>query len=348
MDSARINPTYARLLRLLLGRLGADADALLGAAGVDPQGLVKSMAPPLDLAAAARVIAAALRVTGRPWLGLELGLAADAASHGALGFAVVSSADVREALHTIARYAPTRTGLLRWQFDDHGDDDGKEGGVLQIDEALPLGSSRLFVLETVLGTIARVLHSACGFVPAGVHVELPWPAPPWRDRYALLGDWSFQFDRRVLRARLPRALLDQPCLSADPAAHEATCRECEETMRALQAESLTERVRQRLRAVDAGDYPTLEALADEWQMSSRTLMRKLQQEGTRFQALLDEARQGAALWYLQHTQASIEEVASRLGYQDTSNFSRTCRRWFGAAPHELRQHGHGASRGPLS
>lgn len=332
MDIARINPTYARLLRLLLGRLGTDADALLGAAGVDPQGLVKSAAPPLDLPAASRVIAAALRVTGRPWLGLELGLAADAASHGALGFAVVSSADVREAMRTIARYAPTRSGLLCWRFDE-----SPHGGTLQIDEAVPLAAARTFMLEAVLGTIARVLHSACGAAPAGVSAQLPWRAPAWARRYAMLGDWSLQFDAPALAVHLPQALLDQPCLSADPAAHEAACRECEEAMRALQAGSLSERVRQRLRATEHGHYPSLEALADEWHMSARTLMRKLQQEGSRYQALLDEARQGAALWYLQHTQASIEEVAARLGYQDTSNFSRTCRRWFGAAPHELRQ-----------
>jgi AraC-like DNA-binding protein len=33
----------------------------------------------------------------------------------------------------------------------------------------------------------------------------------------------------------------------------------------------------------------------------------------------------------------VEEIAARLGYADTSNFSRTVRRWFGAAPRELRE-----------
>jgi len=35
----------------------------------------------------------------------------------------------------------------------------------------------------------------------------------------------------------------------------------------------------------------------------------------------------------------VEEIAARLGYVDTSNFSRTVRRWFGATPRELREAG---------
>jgi AraC-like DNA-binding protein len=35
----------------------------------------------------------------------------------------------------------------------------------------------------------------------------------------------------------------------------------------------------------------------------------------------------------------VEEIAARLGYVDTSNFSRTVRRWFGVTPRELRESG---------
>ena len=89
-------------------------------------------------------------------------------------------------------------------------------------------------------------------------------------------------------------------------------------------------------AGEAQGYPTLEALAAEWGWSARTLMRRLQREGTRYQALLDEARQRAALWYLRHSTRPVEEIALQLGYADASNFSRTCRRRNGAPPQALR------------
>jgi AraC-like DNA-binding protein len=42
---------------------------------------------------------------------------------------------------------------------------------------------------------------------------------------------------------------------------------------------------------------------------------------------------------LAHTAQPVEEIAARLGYVDTSNFSRTVRRWFGATPREVREAG---------
>ena len=71
-------------------------------------------------------------------------------------------------------------------------------------------------------------------------------------------------------------------------------------------------------------------------ISPRTLIRRLHDDGATYQALLDAARKQRALWLLRHTSEPVEEIAARLGYADTSNFSRTVRRWFGATPRELR------------
>jgi len=66
-------------------------------------------------------------------------------------------------------------------------------------------------------------------------------------------------------------------------------------------------------------------------------MRRLAQEGTSFQQLLDAHQQSRTLWLLQHTSDSVEDIAGRLGYTDTSNFSRTVKRWFGHTPSALRK-----------
>jgi AraC-like DNA-binding protein len=66
-------------------------------------------------------------------------------------------------------------------------------------------------------------------------------------------------------------------------------------------------------------------------------MRRLAAEGTSFQSLLDAARKTRALWLLQHSSRSVEDIAAQLGYADTSNFSRTLRRWCGRTPRELRR-----------
>ena len=73
--------------------------------------------------------------------------------------------------------------------------------------------------------------------------------------------------------------------------------------------------------------------------SPRTLIRKLKAEDTRYQQLLDDVRSELAAWWLTETQLPIERIAEKLGYQDTSNFSRTFRRWFGMPPLAMRKEG---------
>jgi AraC-like DNA-binding protein len=66
-------------------------------------------------------------------------------------------------------------------------------------------------------------------------------------------------------------------------------------------------------------------------------MRRLKQESSSYQALLDETRQQRAVWYLTHSNLAIEEIAGRLGFEDTSNFSRIFKRWLGCLPSETRR-----------
>jgi AraC-like DNA-binding protein len=65
--------------------------------------------------------------------------------------------------------------------------------------------------------------------------------------------------------------------------------------------------------------------------------RRLKGDGTSYQTLLGQTRQQRALWYLSHTHQTVEEIAGRLGYTDTTNFSRTFRRRFGKAPSDVRR-----------
>ena len=78
-------------------------------------------------------------------------------------------------------------------------------------------------------------------------------------------------------------------------------------------------------------------MAQELNVSRRTLSRKLKQEGVTYQRLLDEVRKEVAEWCLLRTRMPIEAIAERLGYVDASNFSRTCRRWFRKPPGKFRK-----------
>ena len=78
-------------------------------------------------------------------------------------------------------------------------------------------------------------------------------------------------------------------------------------------------------------------IAREIGMSSRTMRRKLADEGSSFQEVLDECRMRQALFeFRTRPDLPIAEIALRLGYAEHSNFTRAFHRWSGVSPQAWR------------
>ncbi|WP_323114185.1 AraC family transcriptional regulator [Pseudomonas guariconensis] len=99
---------------------------------------------------------------------------------------------------------------------------------------------------------------------------------------------------------------------------------------------VTHRVRQVLCRVLPQGEPKRETLAQALHLSQRTLQRRLQEEGTSFQTLLDDTRRELAEQYLAQPGMTLLETAYLLGFADPSNFYRAFRRWFDVTPSEYR------------
>jgi AraC-like DNA-binding protein len=82
---------------------------------------------------------------------------------------------------------------------------------------------------------------------------------------------------------------------------------------------------------------SIENTAEKLGMSRHTLFRRLRAEGTTFERVLDELRHKSALRYLREKNASIDEIAYRLGFSDRTAFSRAFKRWTGSSPHKMRE-----------
>jgi AraC-like DNA-binding protein len=72
-------------------------------------------------------------------------------------------------------------------------------------------------------------------------------------------------------------------------------------------------------------------------ISRSTLQRRLRDEGTSYQAVLDATRRDMAIRYLTKTTLRADEIASALAYRDANSFSRSFRRWTGLSPLAFRQ-----------
>ena len=81
---------------------------------------------------------------------------------------------------------------------------------------------------------------------------------------------------------------------------------------------------------------TEESIAKTLHMSTRTLQRKLKEEGTTYKQLLDNTRRELAAQYIKQSNISISEITYLLGFSEPSNFSRAYKRWMGQSPSEHR------------
>ncbi|MGH8461631.1 MAG: AraC family transcriptional regulator [Stenotrophobium sp.] len=81
---------------------------------------------------------------------------------------------------------------------------------------------------------------------------------------------------------------------------------------------------------------TLEDIARQLNMSSRTLRRRLNASGVSFDALVENVRKTRALSLLTNSNIAVERIASETGYSDVRNFRRAFKRWTGVSPSEYR------------
>jgi AraC-like DNA-binding protein len=102
-------------------------------------------------------------------------------------------------------------------------------------------------------------------------------------------------------------------------------------------ENFAEQVRMTIQQKLTGRRPTIDDIADALHISSRTLQRRLQDEGFSFQRVLEEARRQLARHYLNNSALELNEAAYLLGYEDGNSFVRAFRTWEGVPPATWRE-----------
>ena len=80
-----------------------------------------------------------------------------------------------------------------------------------------------------------------------------------------------------------------------------------------------------------------EKIARQLGISTKTLQRKLLQEDTGYQQLLDRYRRETAMHKLRHTNMSVQNIADLLGFSEPRSLSRKFREWTGKTPGEVRK-----------
>ena len=111
----------------------------------------------------------------------------------------------------------------------------------------------------------------------------------------------------------------------------------EQLKQSKEEDSFVELVRRSIQNKMAGHRPSIEEIADTLHIGPRTLQRRLQDSGSSFQQVLDEARRQMARYYLGNSALELNEAAFLLGFEDSNSFSRAFRKWEGVPPGHWRE-----------
>ena len=327
-----LHPTYARLLAAELKRRGFTDDDIFEGTRLSWTQLLEEDRF-VSFEQFRRLARRGMELTGEGWLGLDVGRSTQISSHGPLGYAMVASPDVGEALDLVERYSSLRLQIAGFAVE-------REAGRvrLRVEDTVGWGDLDEYVSSHVFGALCLLLETVSGMPLPDTRIALTYPKPAWASEYAArLGGVTLRFDAPASLIDMPESFAATPCITGDATAFGQAVRLCERAGARRESDGdVAQRVLDRL-LERQGDYPSLSEMAKDLYMSNRTLIRKLKAQGTSYQMLLDDVRQELAVWYLRQSDLSVEAIAERLGYRDTSNFSRTCKRWFGLTPRAIRQ-----------
>ncbi len=285
----------------------------------------------VDFAVVRRLLAA---IDERQPPGWHIDVAArmDVAHHGALGIAAITAPTLGAALNLLAKFGEIR-GPYAWGEVRSARDTAE----IRYHELTDLGDLRHVLMETMQLSGLQVIRHIMGGADPALALRLPAERRDAAGRLSGVFGGTFFFEGDQYLTTLPREWLARPCLLHDEAMHGVSVARCEELLQQVaQRSPLEVEVRGRLVAA-GGRSPGLEVVADGFNISRRTLIRRLKREGTSYQRILDEVHRSLAHEYLASTRLGVADIGYRLGYQDPANFGRAFRRWYGMAPGEYRR-----------
>jgi AraC-like DNA-binding protein len=208
---------------------------------------------------------------------------------------------------------------------------------LRIGENRPLDIGRVFAFEWLLRLLHGLFSWLVGRSIVFDSVAFPYPRPQHAADYALIYTAQSSFDATELAAVFAANLLDLP-IRRDEAALLAFLDGAPGKLTTLyrRDREMVQRVRNSLR--DAlPQSASLAAVAHSLHLSPRTLHRRLQEEGSSFQAIKDALRRDLAIDRLAKSRLGLAQLAAELGFADTAAFYRAFLRWTGVAPAQYRR-----------
>jgi AraC-like DNA-binding protein len=275
----------------------------------------------------------AASLTGDASYGLRLGASLNPRDRGLLGFIAANSPTLIDAMTNIQRFYKV----------------GREGHDCEVERYGPQVAFRFRVADPALRGLRHTSEYLAATVVRGcrdltcqaispIRVEFIHDEPDDRVEYATFLGCPVKFGAEWDAVIYAEETTRLPVKGADTQLLEVLAATCQRLLGPVSKErDLVREVRrliiERLPTGSAG----IDAIAGQLAMSSKTLERRLAEQGESFSALLDRTRFNAVTHYLQDPDMRLTQVAYLAGYTEPAALVRAFKRWTGETPSKFRE-----------
>jgi len=305
---------------------GVDYRPLLVAAGIDPV-LLENNNKHISGAAMERFLALLIPASNDPCFGLHSASFVEPASYSVLGYISMNCSTLRMVQAKIPIYEKI-VGDMGVTSIEVADGYALQRWTCAFSDPVV----RRHEVENVLGSWVTYARNFLNFDDwDAVWFEHAAPQDPaLLEDYAALFGCKVLFDQPASGIRVREAVLDLP----SPQANEQILQTLLEHATVLLAgldknQTVANQVKNILRLMLKQQAPSSQVIAEKLGMSSRTLQRKLGEEDTHYQDVLNELRLELALYFLKNTALSLDSIAYELGYAEARSFYRSFKQWTG-------------------
>ncbi len=334
-DDPALPMNYPGFVFRTLREEGFAAEALLAGTGLDEAQLSDPHFR-CGFAPLRQLFLNAMAQTGEPDLGVRLALKFQPTYIGLPSYTAMNAAQFKDGLEVLRRFFFLNFPAFEICLVDAEPGLHPGEAAIRLVSRFPFGEIEYFGFSSAIVAINGLLMAMLRAEKAACRAEMTVSAPENAADVAARAGFPIRFGAAENQIIFPAALLDRPLPGADPINHARLLGLCEQFAQEMALEVTP--VTQVLSVLEAAPSLTV-ALGDvaaQLGYSERGLRRQLERSGTTFRSLLDQAREQRARALLAGSAQPIKAIAGALGFDSSSNFARSFKRWTGLTPKEFR------------
>ena len=269
--------------------------------------------------------ASALELTGDDGLGLRVAEQSSEAAFDVLAHLAAHAPTLRDAVALCVQFQRLLMEGTALTLRERGD-----SAIVRCEFPRSTLRGDRMLAELAMGGLARMIRIFAGHAAKPRAVSFEHPRPPYARAYARVFGGAERFSQRFTGIEFDRAVLGRRQLHHHPELYSVLHGDAESKLqRMARGQRFVDRVQQYLLSVPPKRMPDMTGIARDLGLSTRSLRRRLAEDGASYKALVQSVLEIRATQMLSDPNRTIQQTAAEMGFSDPSAFQRAFKRWKG-------------------